>query len=219
MYLIIVGGGNVGFQLAKRLIANEHEVLLIEKNALLAQQLMITLGEDYVAHGDGCEVRTQKEAGFGRADVVIAVTGEDEDNLIICQMAKVFWQVNRVVARVSNPSHDNIFHALDIDDVVSSTGIIFSLIEQHIEFDELVSVGALAKGEYEVVQTLLSSHSTILKKKAHEVQLPPQSHFVWLLRGESPQIIKPDIQFEQGDIIAVISPKEHVKDLRDFLCP
>ena len=179
---------------------------------------MLTLGEGSVAHGDGCEVKTQKEAGFGRADVVIAVTGEDEDNLIICQMAKVFWQVSRVVARVSNPSHDEIFHALDIDDVVSSTKIIFSLIEQYLEFNELVSVGTLGKGEYEVVQTLLSTHSPILKKKAHEVQLPPQSHFVWLLRGESPQTIQPDIQFQQGDIIAVISPTKHVKALRDFLC-
>lgn len=219
MYLIIVGGGHVGFQLAKKLIAKEHEVLLIEKNRVLAQQLAMLLGEDHVTQGDGCEVRLQKEVGFGRADIVIAVTGEDEDNLIICQMAKVFWNVSRVVARVSNPTNDEVFHSLDIDHVISATGIIFSLIEQHIEMDELLSIGLLAKGQYEVTQILIASQSPALNQKAQDLPLPSHVHLVWFLRGTESQPISPNTRLEEGDIFAAIGPKGKTQELRDFLCP
>jgi TrkA-N domain len=138
MYLILVGGGNVGLQLAKKLIQRGHEVLLMEKEASQAQRLANALGDEHVVHGDGCELHTQKTAGFNRADVVVAVTGEDEDNLVCCQLAKEYWHVKRVVARVNDPSHEQIFRDIGIDDTVSATGILFSLIDQQISADELI---------------------------------------------------------------------------------
>ncbi len=129
MYMILVGGGNVGLYLAKRLISNGHEVLLIERDPRAAQRLASQVGEENVLVGDGCEVLTQKDAGFGRADVVVAVTGEDEDNMVVCQMAKVVWHVKRVVARVNDPTHEEVFAKIGIDDTVSATGILHTLID------------------------------------------------------------------------------------------
>src|SRR5436305_4142210 len=107
--MIVVGGGNVGYNLAKRLLDAEHEVVLIERDRIQSQRLATLLGEENVLVGDGCEMLTQKDAGFGRADVVVAVTGEDEDNLVVCQMAKITGGIKRVLARVNDPSYDEPF--------------------------------------------------------------------------------------------------------------
>jgi trk system potassium uptake protein TrkA len=219
MYIVIVGGGQVGVQLTKRLIAREHEVLLVEKDPRQAQKLATVLGEDHVYFGDGCEMRVQKDVGFERADVVVAVTGDDEDNLVICQMAKAFWDVNRVVARVNNPSHEQIFRSLGIDDIVSATSIIFSLVEQQINLDELVTVGALAMGRFEVVETILSSRSPLLHRKVKDIILPANTHFVWASRDGESVPITADFEFLQDDTVLLVVPGEKIEELKDLLNP
>src|SRR6059058_255113 len=111
MYIIIGGGGDVGYYLTRNLLGRGHEVLLLEKNAARQQLLSEELGES-VVRGDACEARTMEEVGAGRADVVIAVTGDDEDNLVICQVAKKRFKVGRTIARVNNPKHAEIFQKL-----------------------------------------------------------------------------------------------------------
>ena len=140
MYMILVGGGNVGLQLAKRLLASGNEVVLMEKDSRQAQRLADLLGEENVVCGDGCEMATQKAVGFGRADVVVAVTGEDEDNMVVCQMAKSVWSVERVLARVNDPDHEELFKQTGIDETVSATSIIYSLLEQQISPDTVLPV-------------------------------------------------------------------------------
>ena len=140
MYMILVGGGNVGIQLAKRLTARGDEVLLIEKDPTVASKLANLLGDECVMHGDGCELYTQRDAGFNRADVVVAVTGEDEDNFVVCQLAKEVWHTERVLARVNDPSHEDIFRDIGIDETVSATGIIYNLLVQQIAADDLIPV-------------------------------------------------------------------------------
>ena len=108
MYVIVVGGGKVGYYLTKQLMAEGHEVLLMEKDRRRQAMLAEGLGE-IVVQGDGCEVRVMTEAGFGRADVVVAVTGDDEDNLVICQMAKNKFTAPRTVARVNDPANLSLF--------------------------------------------------------------------------------------------------------------
>src|SRR5438270_5353457 len=111
MYIIVGGGGDVGYYLTKSLLSQGHEVLLLEKGATRYQALSEELGEA-VVRGDACEARTMSEVGVERADVVIAVTGEDEDNLVICQMAKKHFKVGRTIARLNNPKHSVIFQKL-----------------------------------------------------------------------------------------------------------
>jgi Trk K+ transport system NAD-binding subunit len=124
-----------------------------------------------------------------------------------------------VVARVSNPANDEVFRNLDIDHVISATGIIFSLIEQHIEMDELLSIGLLAKGQYEVTQIHIGSESSLINKKVQEIHLPSQVHLVWLLRAEESHTITSNTRLEEGDILASIGPKEQIKALRNLLYP
>ena len=131
MYVIIVGGGNVGYYLAKQLFAAKHEVLLLEKDRPRYRTISEELGE-VVMQGDGCEVAQQTEAGFGRADAVVAVTGSDDDNLVVCQMAKLEHNVPRTISRVNDPRNEKLFHKLGVDATVSSTKIIYNLIEQEV---------------------------------------------------------------------------------------
>src|SRR6266480_6664647 len=120
MYIIVGGGGEIGYYLTKSLLSQGHEVLLLEKGSTRYQALNEELGPA-VVRGDACEARTMDEVGASRAVVVIAVTGDDEDNLVICQMAKKRFKVGRTIARLNNPKHAEIFQKLGIDLVVSPT--------------------------------------------------------------------------------------------------
>lgn len=217
MYLVLVGGGNVGMQLAKRLIARGHEVLLLEKDSRSAQRLSNVLGDEHVMHGDGCEIHTQKSAGFNRADVVVAVTGEDEDNLVVCQLAKEQWSVKRVLARVNDPNHEEIFRQIGIDHTVSATGIIFTLLEQQLQGDDIVPVGALHKGNVEVVETSLSSRSPLVGKKVRDLSLPKGAFIVWMLRDGQGVTVDGDTEFRVGDMLVTLVPTESAEDFRSIL--
>ena len=217
MYLVLVGGGHVGLQLAKRLIARQHEVLILEKDSRQAQRLSNVLGDEYVMHGDGCELHTQKAAGFNRADVVVAVTGEDEDNLVVCQLAKEEWNVERVLARVNDPSHEEIFREIGIDHTVSATGIIFQLLEQQLQGDDIVPVGALNKGDLEIVESLLSNRSPLVGKRVADVALPPGTFIVYLLRDNQGRTVDGSTELLAGDTVVALVPTKNAEDLRSVL--
>jgi trk system potassium uptake protein TrkA len=217
MYLVLVGGGNVGIQLAKKLLARNHEVLLLEKSLNTARRLRAHLGSDNVMSGDACDIRIQKEAGFARADVVVAVTGEDEDNLIVCQLAKEVHQVKRVLARVNDPEHEQIFRDLGIDDTVSATSIIFNLLEQQIASDELVPVGALHRGHVEVVESVLSNRSSLIGKAVRDIALPPGTFLVYLLRNGIGHQVSGETVLQEDDMVVALVPTESADELRNCL--
>jgi trk system potassium uptake protein TrkA len=219
MYMVLVGGGNVGYHLAKKLLESEHEVLIIEREARQVSRLCTLLGEENVMAGDGCEMLTQKDAGFGRADVVVAVTGEDEDNLVVCQMSKEVWGVKRVLARVNDPSHDEIFKQLGIDDTVSATGIIFGLLEQQISPDVMLPVGALAKGNIEVIEVELGPRSPVINKRVRDLPLPPQTNIVYILRDDQGLGVDGDTMLLQGDMIVALISRDRADQLRHMFAP
>src|SRR6266446_7493551 len=150
MYIIIGGGGDIGYYLAKSLLNQGHEVLLLEKGASRYQALNEELGPA-VIRGDACEARTMEEVGANRADVIIAVTGDDEDNLVICKMAKKRFNVARTIARVNNPKHAEIFQKLGIDITVSPTRSILSLIEAELPNFRFVQLMTLKNAGLEIV--------------------------------------------------------------------
>jgi len=219
MYMIIVGGGNVGLHLAKRLLSTGHEAVLMERDSRQAQRLSALLGEENVIIGDGCEMSVQRGAGFGRADVVIAVTGEDEDNLVICQLAKSVWHVDRVLARVNDPSHEEVFKQIGIDDTVSATGIIFALLEQQISPDVMLPVGALARGNIEVIEVELGPRSPVIHKRVRDVQLPPQTNIVYLVRDDQGVQVDGDTVLEPGDMLVALISRDRADELRNLLLP
>ncbi len=213
MYCIIVGGGNVGYYLTKDLAAAGHEVLLLEKNRARAAQLVEELG-DAALQGDGCEVRIMEEVGFARADVIVAVTGEDEDNLVVCQMAKRKFNAARTIARVNSPLNEPLFAKLGIDTTVSSTRIIFNLIEQEIESDQIVPLAALSKGNLEIVQIELSDQSSVPGKRVSEVPMPAGAHIIALIRDTVAVLPTPDMLLTSGDTVLVLVVADREGELR-----
>jgi trk system potassium uptake protein TrkA len=218
MYMILIGGGNVGIQLAKRLIARGEEVLVIEKDAGTAGKLANLLGEEYVMHGDGCEVFTQRDAGFERADVIVAVTGEDEDNFVACQLAKEVWKTERIIARVNDPSHEETFRNIGIEETVSATGIIYNLIVQQISGDDLVPVAALHRGNVEIVESVVSSRSPLVGKLVRELTLPQGSFIAYVVREGVGMQVAPDTRIEEDDMLVSIVAMKDADALRQAIC-
>jgi len=210
MYVIIVGGGNVGYYLSKTLLKSQHEVLVLEKNRTVHRTIAEELGE-VAMQGDGCEVRIMQEAGAERADAVVAVTGEDEDNLVICQMAKMKFDVPRTIARVNDPRNETLFHRFGVDATVSSTKIIYNLIEQEIETNEVIPLAALRRGNIEIVEVEIGAKSPVLGREIQQLALPADALIISLIRQDHAVIPSADSQFELGDsVIALVNAdKEH----------
>src|SRR5438034_2177805 len=166
MFVLVVGGGKVGYYLSKELIESGHEVVLMEKDRGRAAQIVDELGSIVVAH-DGCEGKYLGEAGSNRADIVAAVTGDDEDNLVICQMAKHHFDVPRTIARVNNPKNEDLFRHLGVDEIISPTRMALGSIEQDIPVHELLHLAAL-DNELEIIErseehtSELQSHSDLV---------------------------------------------------------
>ncbi len=135
LYVIVIGGGKVGFYLSKHLLDRNYEVTLIEKNPQRAEEITAQLG-DIVLVGDGDEVSFLSTTGMERADVVVAVTGDDEDNLIACQLAKRQFHVRRTVARVNNPANVRIFQTLGVDVALSATEVLMDRIETALAIED-----------------------------------------------------------------------------------
>ncbi len=216
MYMILIGGGNVGLHLAQKLLESEHEVLVMERDPRHADRIASIIGEENVMVGDGCELLTQKDAGFGRADVVVAVTGEDEDNMVVCQMAKTVWNVERVLARVNDPNHEDFFLKIGIDETVSATSIIFSLIEQQISPDVMLPVGALGRGNIEVVEVEIGTRSALIGKRIRDLKLPPQTNIVWILRDQQGLLVTGDTDLIAHDFVVALVPRQHADELRQL---
>jgi trk system potassium uptake protein len=213
MYVIVAGGGRIGYYLTKGLLSAGHEVVLIEKDKSRAAVLFDYLGET-VVRGDACEVRTMKQYGMERADVVAATTGDDEDNLVICQMAKQRFGVPRTIARVNNPENEEIFQRLGIDQTVSSTKIIFNLIEQQIETDQLVPIAALKRGNIEIVEIDLGSDSPVLGKEIGEIRLPANTLIISIVRDDHALIPHVNTELERSDSVIALVESEHESALR-----
>jgi trk system potassium uptake protein len=131
-YVVIIGGGKVGFYLARHLLERDYEVTLVEKDPTRAEWIEHQMGTVGVMVGDGDEMAFLATTGIERAGVVIACTGDDEDNLVACQLAKGKFGVPRTIARVNNPVNVNVFAALGIDVPVSATELLMRLIESEI---------------------------------------------------------------------------------------
>jgi len=213
MYVILVGGGKVGYHLAKALIQEGHEILILEKDRKRAEELADVLGE-LVVHGDGCEIRTMREAGMARANVVVAVTGDDEDNLVICQMAKRKFGVPRTLARVNDPNNEELFQELGIDQTVSSTRVIFNLLEQQIETGQVIPLAALKKGEIEVVEADINTASPVCGMKIGQLDLPPNTLIISVIREGHAVIPHADTKLRNGDSVIAMIKADREKDLR-----
>jgi len=214
-YAMILGGGKIGYYVARSLINNNYEVLLMEKDAATYRRLAADLG-DVVMQGDACDPLVLKSAGIKRADLVIAATGDDEDNLVICQMASHCFGCRRVIARVNNPDHEELFSKLGVSERVSSTSAILSLVGQKVGHAPVVLLGALGH-HLEVLELIVDEGSPLLGARLGDLTLPRETLFISVLRADHVMIPGADTVFEQGDLLVAIVPQELEEALREFI--
>ncbi len=216
MYVVVAGGGKVGFYLAKTLINEGHEVLVIERDRKKSDLINEELGS-VVLRGDACEASILSEAGVNRADVVVAVTGDDEDNLVICQMAKKKFNVPRTIARINNPKNEQIFRLLGIDATVSSTDVIMQQIEQELPAQALVHLRVLRDADLELVEADVSPNSTVAGKRLHEITLPADTLVLVVIRDGKTSVATPDIVLKAGDKLIALTRSQKEEELRSLL--
>jgi trk system potassium uptake protein len=213
MYIIIGGGGDVGYYLTSNLLSHGHEVLLLEKNIARQQVLSEELGQA-VMRGDACEARTLDEAGAQRADVIIAVTGEDEDNLVICQVAKHRFHVARTIARLNNPKNEILFQKLGIDVSISPTKSILSLIESELPGPHFVNIMTLKKAGLEIVQLSVPSVSPVIGKELSQIHLPRRCTLALIIRGEETIFPSGTTSIMENDEVYALLTRESEEELR-----
>lgn len=216
MYILIAGGGNVGFSLAKRLLDNKHTVTLVEKDREICENIAKALNI-IIINGDACDPKSLEEAGIKRADVVAAVTGDDEDNFIICQLSKSVFNVSRTVARVNSSKNTRIFSELGVDVPVDETSLIATVIEEEASFEDIAKLMTFKRGKLSIVRIDLTDDSPVVNKKIMEVELPADSVLVSILRGEEVIIPKGDTVFKVKDDIIALTTIENERKLLDIL--
>lgn len=216
MYIIVVGGGKVGYYLTKTLLTEDHEILLIEREGSKVENYSERLGA-VVLQGDGAEAAVLAEAGAARADVVIAVTGEDEDNLVICQMAKQKFHVGRTIARVNNPKNEHLFRLLGIDVTVSQTNFILNLIGQAIPERSFIHLMNLRYAGLAIVEASITERSPVANQAISEVELPVSCAIAAIARGKEVIIPESDTVIEVGDEIIAVTHLTQEAELRDLL--
>jgi trk system potassium uptake protein TrkA len=216
MYVIVVGGGKVGYYLTRTLLSEGHEVTLVEKEQGRVSRLTPEFGENVVL-GDGCEVRVMEDAGMNRAECVVAVTGHDEDNIVVCQMAQRHFGVPREIARVNNPENEPIFHLLGIRETVASTRIIYSLIDQEVGTGESLLLAALKRGKIVIVTLDLTPESPAAGRMVKDVHLPGECVLAAIIRDDHILLPSGTTQLQSGDTVIAVAEPESQHVLRDAL--
>jgi trk system potassium uptake protein len=208
VYIIVVGGGRLGYYLLKELINEGHEVLIVEKDARICQTITDELGS-VCFRGDGCEAATLGEVGAGRADMLVSVTGDDEDNLVSCQVAKHKYNVPRTIARIRNPRNAVLFKKLGVDVTVSTTDIILEAIEREVPTHPITELLSLEERGLVIVDVKISAQSPTVGKMVRDLSLPGESKLALVIPGEgSAQVPASNTVLHAGDqIIAVTTPE------------
>jgi trk system potassium uptake protein TrkA len=207
MYIIVVGGGRVGYYLTKALLNEGHEVLIVEQNPAICEAVNDELGS-ICFRGDGCEVASLEEIGTGRADMLIAVTGDDEDNLVSCQVAKYKFNVPRTIARIRNPKNEILFKKLGIDVTISSTNIILEHIEEEVPTHPITHLLEIRDRGLEIVEVKIPPESSTIGKTVKEIPLPQGSVLSLIIRKARKPIVPTGSTVIQAEdqIIALTDP-------------
>jgi trk system potassium uptake protein TrkA len=217
MYIIIIGGGRLGYYLLKALLKEGHEVLVLEKDARICKTITDELGS-VCFRGDGCEAATLAEVGTGRADMFVAVTGDDEDNLVSCQVAKHKHNVPRTIARLRNPQNAAIFKKLGVDVTISSTDLILEAIEREVPTHPLTHLLTIDEKGLVIVDVKISPESATVGKTVRELSLPEKSNLVLIVPNQgSARTPSPSTVLQAGDQIIAVTTQESEEALRNAL--
>jgi trk system potassium uptake protein TrkA len=207
MFIIVVGGGKVGVSVTRTLLALNHEVAIVEQERARAERLEEEF-EHRAIYGDGTELFVLERAGIARPpDIVVAVTGDDEDNIIICQLAREKYGVEKVVARVNDPRNEPHFDLLGISPTVSATSMVLALIEHEVPQHELVHLLELRKENLEIVEVEIKSGSSAEGKRVEQLRLPQSTRLISVMREGKAEIAVGSTELHAGDqVLAILEP-------------
>lgn len=207
MSIIIVGGGRLGSFLAGLMEEKNEKVVVIEKSELEIESLKKDLKSSEIIHGDGCNPDVLKKAGILGADIVVALTGHDEDNLIICQLAKFEFGALKVVSRINNPKNEWLFTKdMGVDAAVSGARMIARLIEEEAEVSNITTILNLAQGEISLVKSIIERNAAAAHKKIKELALPKDCVIMTIVRDNKVLLPGGDSLLLPGDeVLSVVA--------------
>jgi len=216
IHIVISGGGKVGSFLARQLSEKGHNVVVIEKNEGICERLA-TSTSVLVILGDACDYRYQEEARVDRADVFAAVTGDDDDNLVACQLAKTSFDVPRTVARVNNPKNERIFNLMGIE-AISSTTVIGHLIEEETTVGDIITLHILQKGKLAIVEVdVPGAGCSSCEKAIKDLGLPQACVLVSVIRGDEVLIPHGEDMLQPGDSVIAVTDVDKEEKLKKIL--
>ena len=217
MYIVITGGGKVGEYLATVLLESGNEVSIIERDADVADRLSMLLeGRYLVIRGDGCDSKYQEDAGIRKADVFVAATGQDDNNLVSCEIASRIYDVPRCIARVNAPKNQRIFRTLGIESI-SSTEMIANLIEEETLMGSVNAVSSLTHGNVVLIEVAVphmkhyDSNEGVL---AYDLEVPEGSLIVAVSTKDDVEVVREDTRLFPGDTVVIASARDKVSEVR-----
>jgi trk system potassium uptake protein TrkA len=216
MKVLIVGGGKVGYYLARTLIEHKHAPTLIEINKTFCETLANEM-EIPVIHGDATSLETLKNAETAKFDSFISVTGFDEVNLIACQLAKNEFGVKKTVAKCNNPKNVLIMQKLGIDNIVNSTDRIAGIIEREVDTSKIKQLITIHGGEVSLSEITLPENYALEGKMLKDIKSNILFNIISVTRGASLMIPRGEFKLESGDKLLVISESDEVKSLKGIL--
>ena len=217
MYIVIAGGGKVGEYLATVLLRSGNEVALIEKDLNTADRLsMILQGRYLIIRGDGCDSKYQEDAGIRKADVFVAATGQDDNNLVSCEIAMRIYGVPRAIARVNAPKNQRIFRALGIESI-SSTEMIANLIEEETLMGTVSVVSSLSHGNVvlaEIPVPHMRYHDNDEGISVYDIDMPENSIIAAVSTKDDVEVVGEDTTLYPGDTVIVVADRDQVPHVR-----
>jgi len=213
MKSIIIGGGKIGYYLLKTLKGKKYNVVLVERSKYTCQSIAEDIDAD-VIYGDGTDIDVLKDAGIGEAEVVAAVTGSDEENLVICQIAKTTFNVSRTIARVNNPKNMSMFKALGVDKTVCSTAVIANLIEYEMDKDNFKIIQTFERGAMILVEVKVEKGSIWRDRFLKDLDLPDECVFTSVLRSEKAIYPRGNTRITEDDNILVLTNNSGLSELK-----
>jgi trk system potassium uptake protein TrkA len=214
MNTLIVGGGKLVYFLCRTFASKGYQVTIVNRDKAeciwLARHLKAT-----VVYGDGSDPRILEEAQADGAEALLAVTPNDEDNLAICQLARLRFGVDRTLALVNDPDNEEVFRALGVTTAFSTTRLLSNLIEQKAAFEDITSLAPLAGGKVNITEIVLDDDAPVVGRALAQIELPPDSLIAGILRAERPIIPRGVTTLEARDhLIVVTLPENHGRVLK-----
>ncbi len=216
MKAIVVGGGKVGYYIFKDLIQEKYDVVLIEKDKNRCIRIAEETGGNVIC-GDGSDIDVLNDAEISDANIVAAVTGKDEENLVICQMAKLNFNINNTIARINNPKNRSVFKALGVDKIVCSTEVIANLIKGQFNSENINIVQTLDRGEMILVEITINKNSSWKDKLIRSIDFPKDCVIASIIRNRRVIFPKGNIELKEGDNLLLVTTINNQAEIKKFI--